>query len=54
MYKLENHPYFPLRGKVGELRKRKRVLGWSIYIISCYGPIPVQCEAGGRDGGGGG
>ena len=26
--------HFPLRGKVGQLRKKKRVLGWSIYSIS--------------------
>ena len=24
-------PHFPLRGKVGQLRKRKRVLYWPIY-----------------------
>ena len=26
-------PHFPLRGKVGQLRKRKRVLYWPIYTI---------------------
>ena len=27
-------PHLPLRGKVGQLRRRKRVLCWSIYIIT--------------------
>ena len=27
-------PHFPLLAKVGQLIKRKRVLCWSIYIIS--------------------
>ena len=31
-------PHFPLRGKVSQLRKNKRVLRWSIYIISLLGP----------------
>ena len=29
-------PHFPLRRKVGQLSKRKRVLCWSIYIISLW------------------
>ena len=28
--------HFPLRGKVGQLSKRKRVLCWSIFIISLW------------------
>ena len=31
---------FPRRGKVGPLRKRKRVLSWSIYIISLWSRFP--------------
>ena len=27
-------PHFPLRGSVGQLRKRKRVFCWSIYLFS--------------------
>ena len=37
-------PHFPLRGKVSQLSKRKRVLCWSIYIIlvdECVGPALV-------------
>ena len=29
-------PLFPLREKVGQLSKRKRVLSWSIFIISLW------------------
>ena len=33
IFNLQNHPFL-LRGKVGQPFKRKRVLCWSIYIIS--------------------
>ena len=39
LYKLSRYtklPHLPLRGKVGQLSKRKRVLCWSIYIISWW------------------
>ena len=32
-FKCLRSPNFPLRGKVGQLSKKKRVLCWSIYII---------------------
>ena len=37
--------HFPLRGKVGQLSKRKRVLCWSIYFISLLVKVlySVQC-----------
>ena len=36
-YNLQNHPsHFPLRGKVGQLSKKRWVLCWSIYIISLW------------------
>ena len=31
---LQSTIYNPLRGKVGQLKKRKRVLCWSVYTIS--------------------
>ena len=34
--------HFPLRGKVGQLSKRKRVLCWSIYIISLWPPLTQE------------
>ena len=46
-------PHLPLRGKVGQLRRRKRVLCWSIYIITVvYGGEYAQsrhkvCRCGG-------
>ena len=33
-FKSTKSPHFPLRGKVGQPKKRKRVLCLSIYIIS--------------------
>ena len=35
-YKSTKSPHCPLKGKVGQLCKRKRVLCWSIYIIATY------------------
>ena len=34
VFNLQNHPTFHSEEKVGQLSKRKRVLSWSIYIIS--------------------
>ena len=39
-FNLQNHPHFPLRGRAGQLSKRKRVLGWCIYITTfCLAPL---------------
>ena len=35
-YKSTKSPHCPLKGKVGQLSRRKRVLCWSIYIIATY------------------
>ena len=38
-------PFFPLRGKVGQVSERKRVLYWSIYILLVYfSPLPHLYE----------
>ena len=44
-FNLQNHPTFHSVGKVGQHRKRKRVLGRSIYIIS-FCCLPGQWAAG--------
>ena len=38
---LTKSPHFPLRGQVGQLSKRKRVLCLSIYINSLRGPLTL-------------
>ena len=40
VFKSPNSPHFPLRGKVGQLRKRKRVHCWSISILLVYDVSP--------------
>ena len=35
-FNLQNQPHFPPQGKVSQLRKRKSVLCWSIYILLVY------------------
>ena len=45
MFESTKSPHFPLSRKVGQLRERKRVPYWSIYIISlCC--LPGQWAAG--------
>ena len=38
----EGSPYFPLRGKVGQLSKRKRVLCWSYLYSGFIGRLRVS------------
>ena len=46
LFQSTKSPHFPRRGKVGQLRKKKRVLGWSIYINSlCLQPSVMQLLA---------
>ena len=44
LYKLSRYtklPHLPLRGKVGQLSKRKSMLCWSIYIMSLWRILKV-------------
>ena len=45
-FKSTKPPHFPLRGQVGQISKRKRVLCWSIYSISLVYDYTVPWDTG--------